>query len=97
MIATPVTKQDYSLLGNLAVSQGLVIRPPLAPAARRARPSIFFACRNEPPASLPRNLSLVHLKLNGCGTCIEHIVSVHDLFSSVVSNRFGNGSHRSSL
>ena len=33
IIATPVTKQDSSLLGNLAVSQGLVIRPPLAPAA----------------------------------------------------------------
>jgi molybdopterin molybdotransferase len=35
IIATPVTQQDSSLLGNLAVSQGLVIRPPQAPAATK--------------------------------------------------------------
>ncbi len=33
IVATPVTHQDSSLLGNLAVSQGLVIRPPHAPLA----------------------------------------------------------------
>ena len=32
-IATPVNRQDSSLLGFLAAAQGLVIRPPLAPAA----------------------------------------------------------------
>src|SRR4051812_19132620 len=36
IIATPVTKQDSSLLGNLAVAQGLVIRPPHAPAATKS-------------------------------------------------------------
>jgi molybdopterin molybdotransferase len=35
IIATPVTQQDSSLLGNLAVSQGLVIRPPHAAAAAK--------------------------------------------------------------
>jgi len=34
-IATPVSHQDSSLLGNLAVAQGLVIRPPFAPAAAK--------------------------------------------------------------
>jgi molybdopterin molybdotransferase len=33
LIATPVNHQDSSLLGNLAASQALVIRPPFAPAA----------------------------------------------------------------
>ncbi len=34
-IATPVNHQDSSLLGNLAAAQGLVVRPPLAPAAAK--------------------------------------------------------------
>jgi molybdopterin molybdotransferase len=34
-IATPVNHQDSSLLGNLAVAQGLVIRPPFAPPAAK--------------------------------------------------------------
>lgn len=33
LVATPVTQQDSSLLGNLALSQGLVIRPAFAAAA----------------------------------------------------------------
>jgi molybdopterin molybdotransferase len=33
LIATPVDKQDSSLLGNLAAAQALLIRPPFAPAA----------------------------------------------------------------
>src|SRR4051794_3338719 len=33
LMATPVSHQDSSLLGNLAAAQALVIRPPLAPAA----------------------------------------------------------------
>ncbi|CCE05357.1 putative Molybdopterin biosynthesis protein moeA [Bradyrhizobium sp. STM 3843] len=33
LVATPVTHQDSSLLGNLALSQALVIRPAFAPAA----------------------------------------------------------------
>ena len=33
LIATPVSHQDSSLLGNLAAARALVIRPPLAPAA----------------------------------------------------------------
>jgi molybdopterin molybdotransferase len=33
LIATPVSQQDSSLLGNLAASQALLIRPPFAPAA----------------------------------------------------------------
>jgi len=32
-VATPVIKQDSSLLGNLAVAEGLLIRKPFAPAA----------------------------------------------------------------
>ena len=34
-IATPVNHQDSSLLGFLAAAQGLVIRPPFAPAAAK--------------------------------------------------------------
>jgi molybdopterin molybdotransferase len=34
-IATPVTHQDSSLLGNLAAAQALLIRPPFAPAAAK--------------------------------------------------------------
>lgn len=33
VMATPVMKQDSSLLGNLAVAEGLLIRKPFAPAA----------------------------------------------------------------
>jgi molybdopterin molybdotransferase len=33
LIATPVSHQDSSLLGNLAAAQALLIRPPFAPAA----------------------------------------------------------------
>jgi molybdopterin molybdotransferase len=33
LIATPVSHQDSSLLGNLAAARALVIRPPCAPAA----------------------------------------------------------------
>ena len=35
LIATPVDKQDSSLLGNLAAARALVIRPPFAPAAAK--------------------------------------------------------------
>ena len=38
LIATPVTKQDSSLLGNLTAAQALVIRPPFAPAAAKGTP-----------------------------------------------------------
>jgi molybdopterin molybdotransferase len=38
LIATPVTKQDSSLLGNLTAAQALVIRPPFAPAAPKGAP-----------------------------------------------------------
>ena len=34
-VATPVTHQDSSLLGNLAAAQALLIRPPFAPAAAK--------------------------------------------------------------
>lgn len=37
-IATPVDKQDSSLLGNLAAAEGLLIRPPHAPAAAKGSP-----------------------------------------------------------
>jgi molybdopterin molybdotransferase len=37
-IATPVTQQDSSLLGYLASTQALVIRPPFAPAASTGSP-----------------------------------------------------------
>jgi molybdopterin molybdotransferase len=33
VIATPVSHQDSSLLGNLSAAGALVIRPPFAPAA----------------------------------------------------------------
>ena len=38
LIATPVSHQDSSLLGNLAAARALVIRPPLAPAAAKGSP-----------------------------------------------------------
>jgi molybdopterin molybdotransferase len=34
LVANPVNHQDSSLLANLSRSQGLVIRPPFAPAAK---------------------------------------------------------------
>ncbi|WP_398466748.1 gephyrin-like molybdotransferase Glp [Tardiphaga sp.] len=34
LVATPVTKQDSSLLGNLAIAEGLLVRPPNAAAAK---------------------------------------------------------------
>ena len=83
LIATPVTKQDSSLLANLAAAQALVVRRAVC-AGGQGR----HALRDPAPARIDRararsrNLSGVHLKLSGCGTCIEHIVSVHDLFSS---------------
>jgi molybdopterin molybdotransferase len=38
LIATPVSHQDSSLLGNLAAARALVIRPPFAPAAAQGSP-----------------------------------------------------------
>jgi len=38
LIATPITHQDSSLLGNLAAARALVIRPPFAPAASKGSP-----------------------------------------------------------
>ncbi|WP_398482277.1 gephyrin-like molybdotransferase Glp [Tardiphaga sp.] len=38
LVATPVTKQDSSLLGNLAVAEGLLVRPPNAPPAKAGDP-----------------------------------------------------------
>ncbi|MCA6109100.1 molybdopterin molybdotransferase MoeA [Bradyrhizobium cenepequi] len=38
LIATPVTRQDSSLLGNLTAAQALVMRPPFAPAAPKGTP-----------------------------------------------------------
>lgn len=34
LVATPVAKQDSSLLGNLAIAEGLLVRPPNAAAAK---------------------------------------------------------------
>jgi molybdopterin molybdotransferase len=34
LVATPVTQQDSSLLGNLSVARAMVIRAPFAPAAK---------------------------------------------------------------
>jgi molybdopterin molybdotransferase len=38
LIATPVTKQDSSLLANLSAAQALLIRAPFAPAAKAGAP-----------------------------------------------------------
>jgi molybdopterin molybdotransferase len=38
LVATPVTKQDSSLLANLAAAQALLVRPPFAPAAKAGAP-----------------------------------------------------------
>src|SRR5712671_3655644 len=49
-----------------------------------------LALRHSPITVLRRSLRLfgktnrVHRKLSGCGTHIEHIVSVHDLFRDLV-------------
>jgi molybdopterin molybdotransferase len=37
-VATPFSRQDSSMLGTLAQSQGLIIRPPFAPAAKQGDP-----------------------------------------------------------
>jgi molybdopterin molybdotransferase len=42
LIATPVNRQDSSLLANLAVAQALVIRPPFAPAAAAGSPCLIL-------------------------------------------------------
>jgi molybdopterin molybdotransferase len=42
IIATPVNKQDSSLLGNLSLAHGLVIRPPNAPAAAAGSPCVIL-------------------------------------------------------
>jgi len=42
LIATAVTKQDSSLLGNLAAAQGLLIRKPFAPAASAGDPCVVM-------------------------------------------------------
>jgi molybdopterin molybdotransferase len=44
--ATPVSHQDSSLLANLSVAQGLVIRPPFAPAAPAGSPCSFIRLPN---------------------------------------------------
>ena len=49
LIATPVNHQDSSLLGNLAAAQALVIRPPSAPAAIKARLATSCGCRSSAP------------------------------------------------
>lgn len=38
LVATPVLKQDSSLLGNLAVAEGLLVRPPFAAVAKAGDP-----------------------------------------------------------
>jgi molybdopterin molybdotransferase len=38
LVATPVDKQDSSLLANLAAAQGLLVRAPFAPAAKAGSP-----------------------------------------------------------
>ena len=83
LIATPVDQQDSSLLGNLAAAQALVIRPPFAPEAaagsrlRHPAAAGLTASHGRSPAKCS---VVVHRKLSGCGTHMEHIVSVHDLF-----------------
>jgi molybdopterin molybdotransferase len=42
LIATPVNRQDSSLLANLALSQALVIRRPFAPAAAAGTPCLIL-------------------------------------------------------
>ena len=42
VVATPVTRQDSSLLGNLAAAHALVIRAPFAPAAHAGEPCRFI-------------------------------------------------------
>jgi molybdopterin molybdotransferase len=42
LIATPVNRQDSSLLANLALSQALVIRRPFAPAATAGTPCLIL-------------------------------------------------------
>src|ERR1700712_4411563 len=86
LTAVPVSHQDSSLLGNLAAARALVIRPPFAPAAPKGAPCAFLRLPEErPPDSSCQNPRHIHQKLSGCGTHIEHIVSVHDLFRELVS------------
>ncbi|GAC1336758.1 MAG: molybdopterin molybdotransferase MoeA [Bradyrhizobium sp.] len=42
LIATPVNRQDSSLLANLALARALVIRAPFAPAAAAGSPCLFL-------------------------------------------------------
>src|SRR3954468_18150810 len=52
---------------------------------RRVRPASSSSCRNEPHQPSPRaKTSFVDVKLSGCRTHMEHIVSVHDLFRGSV-------------
>ncbi len=41
-VATPVSQQDSSLLGNLSAAKALILRPPHAPAAAAGSPCVIF-------------------------------------------------------
>ena len=73
-VATPLPAQDSSLMAPLAKADCLLIREPHAPAASAGSPCVIL--KLAPLAAF----RLFHFKLNGCGTHMEQIVSVHDLF-----------------
>ena len=83
LVAAPVDHQDSSLLGNLAAARALVIRPPFAPAAAAGALARSCGCRLT-FKRLPAKPHFVDVKLSGCGTHMEHIVFVHDLFRVLV-------------
>ena len=74
LIATPLPDQDSSLMAALAKADCLLIRPPYAPPAPAGSDCVILKLA---PLGAFR---LFHPKLSGCGTHIEQIVSVHDLF-----------------
>ena len=88
LIATPVNHQDSSLLAKSRCGTGTCDTRAVCAGGQSGR-----ALRDPPAAGIgrrrlaPATLSHVHLKLSGCGTHIEHIVSVHDLFRVLVSTR----------
>ena len=93
LIATPVNHQDSLAAGESRCGTGTC-----HPRAVRAGGRRRHRLRDPAAAGLSRltpgsrqNLIRVDLKLSGCGTHMEHIVSVHDLFRVLVSTNGSSG------
>ncbi len=77
-VATPFPLQDSSMLLPLAEADCLLIREPHAPAAKAGSRCVILKLDRLSAAF--GGLSTCSRQIKGCGTHMEQIVSVHDLF-----------------